>query len=455
MKKIIILFVCSLISNIIYAQIWSAVGNGVNGRVSSFAIYNGELYVGGQFNNPGGSTHFGLLKWNGVSFDTLPGNYLFGSSRIEAMAVYNNELYLGGAFCPNCGPVPSIFTCIAKWNGTTFTSVGTGCDNVVYSMAVYNGNLYVGGDMQSAGGIIANGIGRWDGTQWSSVAGGINGNARVFKLEVYNNELYAAGNFNFAALNTSCIARWNDAAWNEVGPGGIPGVVYALGTYNNELYAGGPYFTLAGGVPVNEIARWNGTTWSAAGSGIGLNVGSIATFKEYNNELYAGGYFSIMDGDSIKSISRYNGAIWNSVGTGVDSTNIIVDSIFGYPVYAPHEVYALIEFNNELYAGGTFNMIGGVTAHNIAKWSTPVGIEELSALNSVHIFPNPTSNKIFIDCYEQNTFYELHDIFGKLLSRGNVSTKKFEINLQDFLSGIYILSVGNNEKLSYKKIIKQ
>ena len=123
MRKITTLIIWCLFSSITHAQTWSAVGNGVNGRVSSFAIYSGELYVAGQFNNPGGISPLGLMRWNGTQFDTLPGTYLFGSSRIEAMGVYNDELYLGGAF--------STFSNIAKWNGVSFSSVGTGCDNVV------------------------------------------------------------------------------------------------------------------------------------------------------------------------------------------------------------------------------------------------------------------------------------------------------------------------------------
>ena len=34
-----------------------------------------------------------------------------------------------------------------------------------------------------------------------------------------------------------------------------------------NLYAGG-YFTTAGGVPANYIAKWDGSAWSALGSGM-------------------------------------------------------------------------------------------------------------------------------------------------------------------------------------------
>ena len=42
---------------------------------------------------------------------------------------------------------------------------------------------------------------------------------------------------------------------------------YALAVSGTDLYAGG-YFTTAGGVPANCIAKWNGSAWSALGSGM-------------------------------------------------------------------------------------------------------------------------------------------------------------------------------------------
>ena len=44
-------------------------------------------------------------------------------------------------------------------------------------------------------------------------------------------------------------------------------IVYALAVSGTDLYAGG-YFTTAGGVAANYIAKWNGSAWSALGSGM-------------------------------------------------------------------------------------------------------------------------------------------------------------------------------------------
>ncbi|HYV29047.1 MAG TPA: hypothetical protein VFA77_16050, partial [Candidatus Eisenbacteria bacterium] len=42
-----------------------------------------------------------------------------------------------------------------------------------------------------------------------------------------------------------------------------------------HLYAGGD-FTTAGGVNVNQIARWDGKAWSALGSGLSGSFGTEA-----------------------------------------------------------------------------------------------------------------------------------------------------------------------------------
>ncbi len=61
-----------------------------------------------------------------------------------------------------------------------------------------------------------------------------------------------------------------DADWEGMNPG-IPGTnstvrAFAVDALGN-LYAGG-FFTFAGGVAANYIARWDGTSWSALGTGI-------------------------------------------------------------------------------------------------------------------------------------------------------------------------------------------
>jgi hypothetical protein len=68
----------------------------------------------------------------------------------------------------------------------------------------------------------------------------------------------------------------------------IYNAVCALAVSGGTLYAGGG-FTNAGGNAVNYIAQWNGSNWSALGSGMNNGVSALAVS---GGTLYAGGGFT-------------------------------------------------------------------------------------------------------------------------------------------------------------------
>ena len=70
--------------------------------------------------------------------------------------------------------------------------------------------------------------------------------------------------------------------WDPDGPGPEP----------EQLVVGG-YFTTAGGVSANYIARWNGATWQPLGSGMNSDVLALTV---YNGELVVGGWFTTAGG---------------------------------------------------------------------------------------------------------------------------------------------------------------
>jgi hypothetical protein len=83
-------------------------------------------------------------------------------------------------------------------------------------------------------------------------------------------------------------------------------VIYSAG---DKLYAGG-WFTNAAGNPANHIAKWNGTTWSAIGTGMNSPVQALAI---YNGQLYAGGSFTQASNAPISYIAKADTFIINSV----------------------------------------------------------------------------------------------------------------------------------------------
>jgi len=160
------------------------------------------------------------------------------------------------------------------------------------------GNLYVGGEFTIAGGVFATNIAKWNGSTWSALGLGIDG--EVVALLASGRDLYAAGAFTTAGASAAKnIAKWNGSSWSPLGSG-MNGTVLALAVSDGELYAGG-FFTTAGGYPANHIAKWNGTCWSPLGSGMNGGVDELAVS---GGNLHAGGSFTTAGGKVSAYLAR-------------------------------------------------------------------------------------------------------------------------------------------------------
>ena len=71
----------------------------------------------------------------------------------------------------------------------------------------------------------------------------------------------------------------------------------------------------AGGVAANYIAKWDGSTWSALGSGMMVIVDALAMDGAGN--LYAGGFFAFAGGVAANNIAKWNGSTWSALGSGM------------------------------------------------------------------------------------------------------------------------------------------
>jgi len=79
--------------------------------------------------------------------------------------------------------------------------------------------------------------------------------------------LYVGGAFTTAGTNRAMnVAKWDGSAWSALGSG-VGGTVRALAVSGTNLYAGGD-FTTAGGSSAQYVAKWDGSAWSALGSGV-------------------------------------------------------------------------------------------------------------------------------------------------------------------------------------------
>jgi len=70
----------------------------------------------------------------------------------------------------------------------------------------------------------------------------------------------------------------------------------------------------------------------------------------YNGELIAGGTFPSAGGVNVNYIARWNGSAWQACGSGMDTY-----------------VYALTTYRGDLIAGGRFHAAGGLSANHVCS----------------------------------------------------------------------------------------
>jgi hypothetical protein len=261
-----------------------------------------------------------------------------------------------------------------------FAGKGIGGPDGPYVAAIVqdgSGNLYVGGRFATAGGVAVNNIAKWDGASWSPLGSGITDDGGwipfVSSLAVDGEgNIYAAGHFSDAGgVPASCIAKWDGTSWSPLG-GGIGGNAGIYGPFpmldvvaageNGDVYVGG-IFTIAGGVDASAIAKWDGNSWSPLGSGMAGGNGDTpevsALLFDKNGNLYVGGDFTVAGGVAANCVARWEGTGWSALATGID-----VPPGYGW-------VAALaFDGNGNLYAGGSFLTSDGL--HSIAKWDGSV-----------------------------------------------------------------------------------
>jgi hypothetical protein len=281
-------------------------------------------------------------------------------------------LYAGGTF-QSAGGVSA--SRIARWDGQGWSPLGSGMNNTVESLAVFDDgsgpSLYAGGLFTTAGGQAANHIARWDGQGWSPLGAGTDNS--VSAMIVFDDgsgagpALYAGGHFDSAGgLEANHVARWNGQGWSTLDRGTNDAVRgLAAGDVGSgagpALFAGGE-FSAAGGAKANGVAKWDGQSWSPLGKGIGQAVHDVEMFDDGSGggpALYAGGAFEIAGIVRAQHVARWDGRQWSQLGKGT-----------------PLWVYDLAVFDGgtgtgpALLAAGIFESSPGGDSF-VARWDCP------------------------------------------------------------------------------------
>lgn len=372
---------------------WAALGgNGAPYRTLNALVIHDDgsgprLYAGGEAWHLGSSVANGIGSFDGQGWQAL-GTGMGGIAPyapiVNALASADlgsgPALYAAGAF-KTAGGVN--VERIAKWDGSAWSALGAGLNGEARAVCAYDDgggvDLYVGGDFVTAGGVTVNRIARWDGANWSALAGGVSGFPEVRALAVFDDgngaQLYVGGAFDQAGTTAvSNLARWNGTSWDAVGGGVSDLGVEALTVWDDgqgpALYVGGTFFTVGNNQPIYNVARWKNSSWSAlAGSSNFYEVRSLVGARgATGNYLYVGGTIASMGGQD-HGLLRWNGSAWSSVE---------FEYQFSDPDPTP-EVLALALYDSgagpQLYAGGYFVETATQRSYSIAarKLCAPPG----------------------------------------------------------------------------------
>lgn len=369
-------------------QRWSAVTAmpgeplaGWVGQVNAMAVYNDgtgpALYVAGNFSIIDGVRAADIARWDGTAWEPLAR----GVDRpVHALAVYDDGsgpgLYVGGEI-RRAGELD--VRGLARWDASGWSVVPELTRSLsVRALTVHDdgadSSLYVADQAflgASGSGIYGERVSRLDGDGWTSL-GDTRLGGRIIDLHSHDDgsgpALYVGGLFEeIGGQAAGNMARWDGSTWSVVG-GGIgdaaSGRVLAMATHDDgsgpALYAGGS-FRSAGGSDINDLARWDGETWSAVGDDDGrFSIRTLASVDLGDGPRLAVAGQSGQRGDLLfAGLGLWDGAAWS-----LPEAAVAMGMRGG--------VAALTVFDDgsgpQLIAGGSFERAGSVVANRVARW---------------------------------------------------------------------------------------
>ena len=220
--------------------------------------------------------------------------------------------------------------------------------------------------------VFAQNIARWDGKEWHNLSIGLTENgyqnnpnhprpAQVNAIAIDGSNVYVGGRFNKAGgVPANNVARW-DGGWHPLGSGvdalgcGSPKdpnlcdvYVSDIDLWGGYVYVGGA-FAAAGGNYTGPIAVWDGGSWLRLGDGHW--DGPVTAVLGGGSAVYAADNFKKASGVAANRIALWDGGNWHPLGNGLNNA-----------------AYALRTMGGSVYAGGAFTQAGGGSANHVARW---------------------------------------------------------------------------------------
>jgi hypothetical protein len=176
-----------------------------------------------------------------------------------------------------------------------------------------------------------------------------------------------------AEVNDFTMARWNGVSWSYYTGLTTPAPVktvkgnynfHSIALYRDTMYAAA-YMVNAerdADVPVSHLYKWNGVKWVPEVGVVDTRNNGIIAMTVFDNKLIVAGLFdNTVDGSPVQNIAAYNGSTWSYLGNS--GTTQGTDGV----------IRSLAVVGNRLYIGGDFQTFAGTSTGNIAYYTAANG----------------------------------------------------------------------------------
>ncbi|HKP51562.1 MAG TPA: S-layer homology domain-containing protein [Chloroflexia bacterium] len=341
------------------------------------------------------------LHWDGTSWSVVPSpsvgpadNELLG---VEAVA--SDDAWAVGYGGNN--PL------ILHWDGTSWSAVPTPALTEVrlYSVtAISSDDVWAVGTYSSLGITL-----HWNGSTWTRVdSPNVGQSTHLYGVAAVSaNDVWAVGSYagSSTGYDGTLAMHWNGTLW-KIAPteaigsndadlysaAALPGnEVWAVGSYHPtfavestliEHYTGPCATATATSTATNTPTRTPSPTvtrsvpdderWDGRFVTLGTN-GRVRAIAVSGTDVYVGGDFTMVGGISVGHIARWDGTAWHTLGSG--PTN----GVSGVTVRA------IAISGTDVYVGGSFDSAGGLATPYIARWDG----------SQWHALPNGPDNVVY------------------------------------------------------------
>ncbi|RLT45884.1 MAG: hypothetical protein DWI63_00505 [Chloroflexi bacterium] len=351
---------------------WAALGGGTDGTVYAIDFGNDRIYAGGDFKTAFNSDFSkvaanNIAAWDGQAWNPLGGGFN-GVVYDIAFNTADDSLYAVGWFTKAYnfleadGPQPAAgaetteieANRVARWTGSKWEPLNGGVNNRAYAVMLDGDKVYVAGDFSMAGDVVTYRTVSWSGGQWQRF--GPEWNNRVYALEKSQAGIFVGGMFSSGGKTSrsAYFSFYDGSGWPDTGVN-LNNWVHTVKVIGDDFYVGGwfDWATNPDGtvVKAERIAKWDGTTWSALGTGVsGTIIPSVYTIENIDGQIYAGGNFLAAGKASSRYVARWDGKEWHPLAVGVND-----------------RVYKLAAQGQYLYLGGMFTRAGGLGTYFYGK----------------------------------------------------------------------------------------